>query len=491
MHKRSILIIGGGTAGWMTANLFAKQWADKGFSITLLDSEDIAPIGVGEGSTPYIKRLFDQLEIPEQEWMPQCQATYKNGIKFNNWTDKPDYQSYFHPFAMDLDSVHLATFKQHTMLKRQGVDINVHPDDYFVMSNLTKLNRLPLAGENFPFQAHYAYHFDAGLLGEFLKQHAIGLGVKHLSEKVTKVEVHLNYDLAAVHTKSGKRIEADFFIDCTGFRALLIGKTLGVPFVSFKDNLLNDAAVALPSQRQSVPTPQTLSEGLNCGWRWQIPLTHRTGNGYVYSSDHLNGNEAEEELRKVLGHKVLDAEARHLKMRVGRSQKHWEKNCLAVGLSQGFIEPLEATALQIVQITIEQFIEQYEKGNYTNRYQDYFNDGVTASFEHIRDYVLVHYLANTRKDTQYWKDCRGDVKISDSLRQVLEVWSAGQDIDQELARQDIAKYYPSLSWHVILSGMGVFPKAQPQTASSRVHVEQEMKHISRFIKRSLLNYPER
>ncbi len=489
-NKRNILIVGGGTAGWMAANLFAKQWVKKGFTITLLESEEIAPIGVGEGSTPYIKQLFDRLEISEDEWMPKCNATYKNGIEFTNWTNKPGYESYFHPFAMDLDSFHFNTFKEHIMFRRRGTNINVHPDDYFVMSQLTSQNRLPFAGPNFPFKAHYAYHFDSALLGKFLKENAVKLGVKHIQGKVTQVEVHLNYDIAAVHTQKGQRIEADFFVDCTGFRALLIDKTLKVPFLSYQDSLLNDAAVAIPSEKKLTLSPKTISDALSNGWRWEIPLTNRIGNGYVYSSQHLQSDAAETELRRVLGEGADNMEARHLKMRVGRSEKHWEKNCLAVGLSQGFIEPLEATALQIVQVTIEQFIEQYERGKYQASYRDFFNDGVNAAFDHIRDYIMVHYLANNRNDSQYWKDCRGDLKISDSLRQILEVWSAGENLDFELERQAISKYYPSLSWHVILSGMGVFPRSSDQVSQISKQIEVQKNNIQKYIHRCLVNYQD-
>lgn len=489
--KRNILIIGGGTAGWMTANLFAKRWAGKEFNITLIEADDIPTIGVGEGSTPYIKRLFKQLEIPESKWMPKCGATYKNGIAFSGWTDKPDYESYFHPFIMDLDKLHFPTYKQHILMRHQGVNIKAHPDDYFVMSKLTELNRLPFSNKHVSFNTHYAYHFDSGLLSEFLKEHAINQGIKHINAKISKVEMHPSGDIAALYSATGQRFEGDVFVDCTGFRALLINKTLNVPFISFKDNLFNDAAVALPSVVDKNAKPHTLSVAMSNGWRWQIPLTHKTGNGYVYSSQHLSSEHAEQELRRTLGNKILDVEARHIKMRVGRSQKHWEKNCLAVGLSQGFIEPLEATALQLVQVTIEQFIEQYERGDYTNRYQEYFNNGVNNMFEHLRDYIVLHYLANTRKDTQYWRDCRGDIAISDSLRCILETWSAGADIEKELVRQNIIQYYPSVSWHVILAGMGVFPLIRDYDSDQTKIAQQSLRQVQSYIQECLMHFPER
>lgn len=462
-----ILILGGGTAGWMTANLLAKSWNKRDISITLMESPDVPTVGVGEGSTPYIRRFFEQMDISESEWMPQCHATYKNGIRFSNWTTKPGFKSYFHPFATQLDDTHFNLFKQHVALRRQGLHLHVHPDDYFLMAHLTENRTLPLPNSGFSHHAFYAYHFDAKLLGDFLKKRAIDAGVNYLTGKANEVEKHPNGDIAALHTQSNQRIDADFFVDCSGFRSLLMQNALNVPFISYRDALLNDAAVALPSAAEAPYCPQTLSAAMPCGWRWEIPLTHRTGNGYVYSSNHLSADEAEYQLRQSIGSAQGDASpelapAHHVKMKVGRNQKHWERNCLAVGLSQGFIEPLEATGLQMTLVTIEQFIVHFEKGNFTGQYQENVNNGINAAFDHIRDYVLLHYLANNRNDTQYWKDCRGDVAISDSLRGILEVWSQGGDLELELQRQNISQYYPSLSWHAILTGMGIYPASYYQ-----------------------------
>lgn len=454
-----IVIVGGGTAGWMTANLFAKHWQDKGFKIILVESADIPTVGVGEGSTPYIRRFFDTLDIPESEWMPQCSATFKNGITFDGWTNKPDYRQYFHPFPSKFDQGHFTTFKQHVQLRRIGADIIVHPDHYFLTSKLTEQFRSPIPMLDSLHSAGHAYHFDAGLLANFLIKNAINLGVEQIKANIKKVEVHLNYDIAAVHTDAGQRIEGDFFIDCSGFKGLLINNVLKVPFVSFRDNLFNDRAVALATSAEQQPQLHTLSQAMDFGWRWKIPLTNRTGNGYVYSSQYTDSDSAEAELRNILGVRDSDGEARHIKMRVGRCKRHWEQNCLAIGLSSGFIEPLEATGLQIIQVAIEQFIAYWEKGLFSSRYRDTYNQGVNAVFEHIRDYVVLHYLANSNDKTAYWRDCRGDIAVSDSLTSILQTWSRGGDLDAELKRQGIEQYYPSLSWHVLLTGMGIYPSS--------------------------------
>lgn len=457
--EKKIVIVGGGTAGWMAALLFAKQWKHKGFTVVLVESADIPTIGVGEGSTPYIRHFFSKLNIAESEWMPRCSATFKNGISFDNWTNKPAYKQYFHPFPSGFDQQHFDIFKQHVHWRRNGANIQVHPNDYFLTASLADHARSPIASVSSIDNAGHAYHFDAGLLAKFLCEKAIPLGVQHIKANVENVEVHPNGDIAAVNTHLGQHIEGDLFIDCSGFKQILIHKVLQVPFVSFRDNLLNDSAIAIASKAEKTPKLQTLSQAMDFGWRWKIPLTTRTGNGYVYSSQFVSSNKAEEELRRKLGALESDAEARHIRMKVGRSARHWERNCVAIGLSGGFIEPLEATGLQIIQVSIEQFISHWEKGEFGTQYQTAYNDGVNAVFEHIRDYIVLHYLANSRTNSTYWQSCRGDISISDSLSEVLRVWSTGGDLDAELKRQKIDQYYPSLSWYVLLTGMGILPES--------------------------------
>lgn len=479
--ERSIIIIGGGTAGWMAANLLAKSLGSQGFNISLLESSTIPTVGVGEGSTPYIKRFFDTLGISEQEWMPACHATYKGGITFNNWSTKKDHSSYFHPFTSSLDANSFDIFKQVTMLRHANYQVDSHPNSYFLQAELIRQGRLPVSTNPSQVSSIYAYHFDATKLGVFLKQHAATLGVKHIVDEVHQVNLASSGNIASVATKAGRTIEADIFIDCTGFKALLIQKTLGVEFRSFKDNLFNDSAVAIATSKKDRYIPHTVSTALSTGWKWDIPLTSRTGNGYVYSGDFLSADLAEQELRQAINATDGNADARHLKMKVGRLQKHWHKNCVAIGLSQGFIEPLEATALHIVQLSIEQFVVQYERGNYTDQYQDFYNHGVNHVFEHIRDYIVLHYLTNSRSDTEYWKACRNDIKISDRLQASMEIWCSGKDLDAELNRQQVTQYYSSMSWHVLLAGMGVFPEVNVATATPHPHAEQVLKELRKEI----------
>lgn len=485
-----ILILGGGTAGWMTASLFAHRWLKKNIKISVVESPDIGIIGVGEGSTPSLKIFFDSLGISEKEWMPKCNATYKNGIRFTNWSTVPGYESYFHPFSSAVDSQTQGIFEYNTVLRRRGNDVDAHPDRFFLNTSLARNALSPIANYNFPLSVDYGYHFDATLIGQFLRERVTNLGVKHIEAKIVDVSTDGEGNINSLTTGSGDKLEADFFVDCSGFKSLLIGKTLNVKHVSFKSNLLNDSAVTFPTPiTESVPS-ETVSTAMKNGWAWKIPLTNRFGNGYVYSSDFCSSDEAETELRLSLDALDSGVEARHLKMRVGRFEKHWEKNCLAVGLSQGFIEPLEATALHFIQATVGEFMTAFEKGQFGNTHRDTFNHRINRNFEGVRDYIVTHYKTNSRHDTKYWEHCRNNQNISDSLKQIFDTWRNGGNLTQELRRQDIDKYYIPISWHAIFAGMGIFPEQSSLITPPSELKSFDLDEVDEFIKRCTLNFVE-
>ncbi|MGD9601149.1 MAG: tryptophan halogenase family protein [Gammaproteobacteria bacterium] len=464
-HPGHILIVGGGTAGWMAAISMAHAWLPLGAKITLLESDSIGIIGVGEGSTPKMRRFFHKLGVTDEEWMPQCNGTYKCGIRFPNWSTRPGFESYYHPFFSMSDDPFIRAFYQNMTLRQRNLDAHALPDTFFVSNYLAKHSRAPLPEPGFEYQTDYAFHFDARLIGEFLKKRCIDLGVRHLVDTVTHVRQVESGDILGVETAAHGFVDADFFVDCSGFASLLICKTLQVPFRSYKDFLFNDRAVAMPTPHPdpAVLRSETLSTALRFGWVWKIPLTNRLGNGYVYSSDYIDADEAERELRAHLNLPADDqTEARHLKMRVGRLERSWEKNCLAIGLSQGFIEPLEATALMIVQDTVDNFIEQYQQGGFGPRHADAFNAKVNLIFDSIRDYVYMHYKLNSRRDTPYWVAARENPHISDSVAEILEVWDQGGDLLAEINRQRERMSYSPTSWFCILAGMGRFPKKPPR-----------------------------
>src|SRR5256714_4437581 len=412
---RSIVIGGGCTAGWMTALILARSLIEKGVQITLLESPAVGIIGVGEGSTPWLRGFFDSLGIEEAEWMPACHATYKCGITFDRWSTRPGFESYFHPFASMLDNLTMTQFVHNANARVNGADVPAHPNRFFIASTLAERHLAPKPARSFPFDVWYGYHFDAVLLGQYLQKKAVERGVHYKSCHVKQVQQDERGDIAAVVTADGDTIAADFFVDCTGFAGLLIQQTLKTPFISYSNNLYNDAAVAMPTPIGDDIPSQTVSTAMKNGWAWRIPLTHRYGNGYVYSSAFCSADEAESELRRHLGVPDSDPPARHLKMKVGRVTKHWNRNCLAVGLAQGFIEPLEATALLFIQRTAQAFVDCVEAGDVGEAAKERFNAKINEHFEGTRDYIVTHYKTHSRTATENWKTHSAHRNPSDSL----------------------------------------------------------------------------
>jgi tryptophan 6-halogenase len=479
--KHRFVILGGGTAGWMAACLIAKHWPQH--AVTVIESPDIGIIGVGEGSTPQLRAFFATIGLSEAEWMPKCNATYKAGISFHGWSEREGFSSYFHPFHTEVDGFTEHAFAFHTRARRTGRDVYAHPDRFFLPARIAAERRAPLAPSNFPFEIGYGYHFDAVLVGRTLRDHAVAkLGVMHVERTVDEVILAEDGSVAALAIGSGERIAGDFFIDASGFRGSIIQKALGEPFIPFADNLFNDRAVAMPTPNDEGDIPsETRATALSAGWAWRIPLTNRAGNGYVYSSRYLDADAAETELRTHLGMLDADVEARHLQMNVGRVACSWVKNCLAVGLSQGFIEPLEATALHIVQATVEGFNDAYDRGGLTARHADAFNTTIGQRYDGIRDYIVAHYRVNQRSDSEYWRDNAKNDVLSDDLKAILTSWFRGEDLAETIRERDIARYYSSLSWHCLLGGYGTYPPEAKLTASTEGLPLADLGHIDRFI----------
>ncbi|ANU07161.1 Flavin-dependent tryptophan halogenase RebH [Paraurantiacibacter namhicola] len=459
-----MVVLGGGSAGWITAALLHKEWGPLGASVTVVESPEIGIIGVGEGSTPQLKALFDHLGIAEADWMAACDATYKLGIRFSGWSERDGHESYFHPFSGPVDLHTQPGFFHNCALARRGTDVPAHPDDWYLARLLADEGRGPQAADSFPFPPSYGYHFDAYKLGAFLRDWSVERGLVHREAKVASVERAEHGDIAALLTEDGDRIAGDIFVDCSGFRALLCQQELGVAFRDFGENLFNDRAVVMPTQHGGVFKPQTEAVAMRAGWRWSIPLTSRTGNGYVYSSRYLSDEEAEAELREAIGMTGDPQEARFLKMKVGRVEQTWHRNCLAAGLAQGFIEPLEATALHIVISTAMEFAQAYRQGGFTAQHRDIFNTRTAERYEGIRDYIVAHYRLNRRTDTQYWRENAGHDRLSDSLKAMMTAWFTHKDMSEALAGAYRDAPYPVMSWHALLAGYGTFPPADRMKA---------------------------
>ncbi len=452
------IILGGGTAGWMAANLLVQKWSSDQVKVTLIESPEIGIVGVGEGSTPTLKRFFQLIDVTEKQWMPHCNATYKVNIRFDEWSPASGINSYGHPFTTQVDTFTAPSFITNSMNRRMGMNVYTKPEKFLLNGWLAQGGKGPIASENFPFIMEYGYHFDANLLGQFLAGLAESRGVIHRREYIDNCERDSTGNIKSLVTKSSEKISDDFFIDCSGFSSLLMQKALKIPFQSFKKNLFNDAAVVMKTEIDKNIPVETVSTALSAGWCWKIPLANRFGNGYVYSSDFLSPEKAEQEFRKHIDCINGDQECRHLTMKVGQLTEHWAHNCIALGLSQGFIEPLEATALHLVQVSIELFMELFEKGGFSHLNREIYNQKIRHRFEKVRDYIVAHYKLNTRTDSDYWIENRDNMNLSDSLVNILDVWFQRGDLGAEIERQQLNSHFDVVSWNCLLSGYGAFPK---------------------------------
>lgn len=450
-----VVVLGGGSAGWITACLLAKEWG--GDRVTVVESPEIGIIGVGEGSTPQLKFLFDHLGIAEADWMKACDATFKLGIRFTGWSERPGFESYFHPFPGPVDLHTEPAFTRNCQLARRGFEVDAHPDGWFLATKLAEQGKLPHPAVSFPFPPSYGYHFDAFKLGAFLRDWAAARGVMHLPRKVAEVALAEDGDVAALVLDDGGRIEGDVFVDCSGFRSLIMQQALGEHFVSYSDALLNDRAVVLPTAASEDFRPQTEAHAMSAGWRWSIPLTSRTGNGYVYSSRFISDEDAEAELRGATG-VGEEVAARVLQMKVGRVERSWHRNCLAAGLAQGFVEPLEATALHIVITTALDFARSFAAPGFTPQHRDAFNANIAARYDGIRDYIVAHYRMSQRTDSDYWRACAANGALSDELKGLMTAWFTHRDVGAaNQAFNGDSPAYSSLSWHCLFAGYGTFP----------------------------------
>ncbi len=500
---KKLLILGGGTAGWMAANMLSHYLLQckatmpnkAHWQITLVESPQIGIIGVGEGSTPQLKKFFDLLGIQESEWMPACHATYKNGISFLQWTEHQAQNRYFHPFPSPFDRQTASAFLYHCQMRSRGMDVPVNPDDFFLSAKLAQLNLSPkplLGKPQIPL--NYAYHFDSAKLGAFLCQRAINSGVRHINGKMERAIQNKDKSIRAIQLASGETLDADLFIDATGFNSLLLQGVLEEPFDSFENNLFNNKAVAIASASQKIIASETKATALSAGWAWQIPLTNRTGNGYVYSDQYLSAEQAEKELRRYINSTITGSssetqqgEAKHLHMKVGQVQRHWHKNVVAVGLSQGFIEPLEATALHLVQETIQQLAKSLTDPSFDSEQESIklaFNEEIKRRFNGIRDYIVCHYKMNTRTDSKYWIDNRENNNISMQLADVIQTWRSKKDIAAVLEKHQMTHYYPVISWYCLLAGYDAFaPATSPNKLPS-----SNMKQLAQYIMQSTTHF---
>jgi tryptophan halogenase len=449
---RSIAIVGGGTAGWMCAAALAQVLKDRYCAIRVIESAEIGTVGVGEATIPLIHLFNRMLGLDENEFMRATRATFKYGIEFRDWTRLG--HSYFHPFGsygVNLDAVGF----HHAWLRLRELGDETPLDDYSicaVASREGKAARPKPDPHSFLSRITHAFHFDASLYGRYLRAYAEGRGVARTEGKIVDVELRSDDGfIQSLVLESGERVGADFFIDCSGFRALLIGQALKIAFEDWSQWLPCDRAVAMPCERGEALTPCTRATALEAGWRWRIPLQHRVGNGYVYCSEHLSDDRAVDRLSRDLEGKPL-AQPNFLRFKAGRRTRFWEKNCVAIGLAGGFLEPLESTSIHLIQSGIVKLLQIFPMRTFDAVDIDEYNRLIGAEYERVRDFIILHYYAVERGDSELWRRMRA-MQIPETLARKIEHFrSRGRvaQYDQEL--------FGETSWIAVMMGQSIWPE---------------------------------
>jgi tryptophan halogenase len=480
-----IVIVGGGTAGWMAAAAISQFFGNRHRTITLIESEEIGTVGVGEATVPPIRSFNAMLGIPEEEFLRETRGTIKLGIEFVNWGRLGD--RYVHPFGAHGQDFHGIPFHQIWMYdKAHGGSGDL--TDYSMCSVAARAGRfaMPEAGEQSPL-AHidHAYHFDAGLYAAYLRRRAEYQGVVRREGRV--VQVHQdgeNGDVTAVQLEDGARIEGELFFDCSGFRGLLIEETLKTGYEPWDRWLPMDSALAMPTANVGPPAPYTRATAHTAGWQWRIPLQHRTGNGHVFCSRYMDAGEAERILRENAEGEVL-AEPRLLRFTTGMRKNSWNRNVVALGLASGFLEPLESTSIHLVQHGIARFVALFPNKDIDPAERDEYNRNLRSVYEYVRDFVILHYKATRRDDSDFWRRVRA-MEVPDSLRHRLELWSAhGRIFPKE------GDMFLTPSWAAVLFGQGFWPRHYDPVADNLNvdHVRATLKNMREAYRQTAARLP--
>jgi len=457
---QEVLIVGGGTAGWLTAAFLAKTLgtAAGGVKITLIESSEIGIIGVGEGTFPSIKGTLAAVGIDEARFIRACNATFKQGIRFDHWVrppGAPGHDHYFHPFSAPSQRPGGPELLPYWLLGAAGGDAQF-AEAATLQKRVADASHGPkrFADADFIGPLNYAYHFDAGRFAALLCEHGQSLGVKQLIGTVERVELAEDGAIGSVVTREHGTLTADLYIDCTGFRAALIGTALGSPFRNINDQLFVDRAMAVqvPYERPDRPIASyTISTAHEAGWTWDIGLQQRRGVGYVYSSRHTDDGRAEDVLRGYIGPAAETLSPRLLKLNVGYREVQWVKNCVAVGLSGGFLEPLESSGIGLIETAAYLVGFLFPADGNTAPAARQFNEMMKARYERIVDFVKMHYCLTQRSDTDFWRDNADPRSVPESLQEKLATWRCRPPHRLDFVT-DLEMYPPS-SWQYVLHGM--------------------------------------
>lgn len=466
---RKIVIAGGGTSGWLAAAAISKVLG-KNLDITLIESPEIGRIGVGEATIPTLRVFHKLLGINERELMAHVQGTFKLGIEFSNWANKGD--KYFHSFGLTGKDCWACQF-QHFWLAGKKYGINVPFGDYCPESKAARLEKC--SGEDDGI--NYAYHFDANLYADYLKAFSIKHGAKHVEGFIDKVIISPeNGFIKSLLLKDGQNIEGDLFLDCTGFKAMLIEGALNTPWLPYGHYLPCDSAIAMQTELVRAPRPYTQAIAHDFGWQWRIPLQHRAGNGLVYSSRHVSDDEAINTLLNNLDGPAV-TEPRIIKYRTGRRMKAWNKNCIAVGLTASFIEPLESTSIHLAMAAIYRLMRYFPQNEIVMSNVDEFNKQSAEEMDRARNFVILHYHATQRDDTDFWRYCK-NMEIPEALAHRVQLFKDTGAIaleEKELFLND--------SWVQVMMGQGIMPSAYHPIAD--VMDEMELKSFLGYLSGSV------
>ena len=476
---KRVVVAGGGTAGWVTATALVAHLGQL-IDVTLVESDEIATIGVGESTVPTFRGFHNLMKIKEDAFMAASQATVKLGIEFRNWARIGD--RYIHPFGLlgrrwswMADFHH---FWLHARARGFGGDLG----EYCLEWVAGEANRMSLDPALTP---NYAYHVDAARYARFLRGLAEPAGVKRIEGKIRTVELKPeNGFIDALVLESGARIEADLFIDCTGFRSLLLGEALGVEFEDWGHWIRTNKAVAVQSTAVHPPQPYTAAIAHEAGWRWRIPLQHREGNGFVFCGDFMSDDEAHARLlAEIDGEPTVDPWL--VRFRTGMRAKAWHKNCVALGLAGGFIEPLESTSIHLMMTAVTRLIEDFPFHGCDDALLSRFNGKSRLEFESIRDFIILHYHVTERDDSDFWRHCR-TMEIPDSLKERLALWQENgraYQLPQELFRVD--------SWAMVLLGQRMMPRGYHHLAElmPEQQLRDELARIQREIAKTVSAMP--
>jgi len=462
-----VIIVGGGTAGWITACVIAAEQRHAGErrpQVTLVESPDVPIIGVGEGTWPSMRLTLQKIGLSEADLIRECGASYKQGTQFVAWAEDSPDQSYVHPFSFPLEysNLNLAGFWLAHRDKASFADM-VTPQAHIVAAGLAPKQ---LETPEYAFNVNYGYHLDAGRFAQLLHRHAVEqLGIEYVSANVTDIEQDERGDINKVNLDTGESLTGDLFVDCTGQKALLIGELYGVELESVKDVLFNDTAIAVqvPHANPTAPIASaTMSTATTGGWIWDIALQQRRGIGHVFSSSHLSADAAEQIVRDYVARtspdaKVDDLSYRKISFAPGYRKELWVNNCVAVGLSAGFVEPLEASALALIEQAATMIGQQYPANrDIMSVVARRFNARMSYHWERIIEFLKLHYVLTRRTDSEYWADCRDLASCPQGLRDKLAVWEQQPPWHDDSPRVD--ELFPSASYQYVLYGMGFEPE---------------------------------